>query len=527
MTAIDPTELRRRWRDGCEVALFDVRDEIDFAAGHPFFAVSLPLPEIESRIFDLVPRLRAPIVVYDDGEGLAARAVARITALGYQDVDVLAGGLARYRSVGEVFQDVNVPSKAFGELVESICHTPSLSAGAVNELLANAPDAVVLDARRFEEFRTMSIPRGQSVPGGELALRIFDAAPSAATPVIVNCAGRTRSIIGAQTLLNIGVPHRVAALRNGTIGWTIAGLPLERGQTRAFRDLSAEGRARAQTAAARWAERVGVPALDRAAFERWRAERDERTLYLCDVRSPEEFFAARPRGFASTPGGQFVQATDEWIAVRGARIVLFDDDGVRARMAASWLVQMGWEAAVLADGVVSADEIGEPPPRRAAASTPARVETWTVATLRERRREAAVVDLAPSGAYRAGHIPGAHFIRGTRLQADIARVPGAGPIVLTSPDGRLAADNAGELVGATARPVGVLDGGTAAWMAAGLPLETQVVSWLSEPRDVYKRPYEGTDNPRAAMQAYIDWELQLIAQIANDGVCNFRVVRPR
>ena len=134
---------------------------------------------------------------------------------------------------------------------------------------------------------------------------------------------------------------------------------------------------------------------------------------------------------------------------------------------------------------------------------------------------------AHSGAYRAGHIPGAHFIRGARLRTDIARVRGVGPIVLTSPDGRLAADNASELVGATTRPVGVLDGGTAAWMAAGLPLETQVVSWLSEPRDVYKRPYEGTDNPRAAMQAYIDWELQLIAQIANDGVCNFRVVRPR
>ena len=154
------------------------------------------------------------------------------------------------------------------------------------------------------------------------------------------------------------------------------------------------------------------------------------------------------------------------------------------------------------------------------------VETWTVATLRERRSEAAVVDLAPSGAYRAGHIPGAHFIRGVRLRTDIARVGGVGPIVLTSPDGRLAADNASELVGATARPVRVLAGGTVAWVAAGLPLETEVASWLSEPRDVYKRPYEGTDNPRAAMQAYIDWELQLVAQIANDGVCNFRVVRP-
>lgn len=28
------------------------------------------------------------------------------------------------------------------------------------------------------------------------------------------------------------------------------------------------------------------------------------------------------------------------------------------------------------------------------------------------------------------------------------------------------------------------------------------------------------------MQAYIDWELQLVAQIANDSIANFRVVQP-
>ncbi len=75
-----------------------------------------------------------------------------------------------------------------------------------------------------------------------------------------------------------------------------------------------------------------------------------RTLYRFDVRSPEEYAAGHSAGFISAPGGQLVQANDEWIGVRGARLVLFDDDGVRARMTASWLVQMGWDALVLEAG---------------------------------------------------------------------------------------------------------------------------------------------------------------------------------
>ena len=59
---------------------------------------------------------------------------------------------------------------------------------------------------------------------------------------------------------------------------------------------------------------------------------------MLDVRDPQEYESGHPSGFASAPGGQLVQATDGWVGVRGARIVLYDDDGVRARMAASWLL---------------------------------------------------------------------------------------------------------------------------------------------------------------------------------------------
>ncbi|MFX5587207.1 rhodanese-related sulfurtransferase, partial [Acinetobacter baumannii] len=80
---------------------------------------------------------------------LAVRAALRLRALGYTRVSVLAGGVRGWREAGgERFQDVNVPSKAFGELVESKRHTPSLAAEEVKALLDSGEDVVVVDARR-------------------------------------------------------------------------------------------------------------------------------------------------------------------------------------------------------------------------------------------------------------------------------------------------------------------------------------------------------------------------------------------
>jgi rhodanese-related sulfurtransferase len=519
--SIDARALRTRWRHGEEVALFDLREEGPYSLAHPFFAVSLPIAQIETRIRALVPRLSAPVVVYDDGEGLAARAAQRIAALGYSDVAILEGGLAAYRAVGEVFRDVNVPSKAFGELVEAITHTPSAPADDVKRLIESDADLVVLDGRRFEEYRVMSLPRGRSVPNGELALRVHDIAPDPRTTIVVNCAGRTRSIIGAQTLVNLGLPNRVLALRNGTIGWTLAGHALEHGRGERYGATSPGSHATARTAAAALAEKVGVPAIDAATLAAWRADADTRTLYLLDVRAPDEYAAGHPSGFVSAPGGQLVQATDEWVAVRGARLVLFDDDGVRARVTASWLVQMGWEAVALAEGAVPAAEAGTPP--RPTVPPPA-LPSLTAAEVSARLSDLAMVDLGPSPLYRAGHIPGAWFLAGSRL-TDLARVPGDGPLVITSRDGALAAAHAADVAAATTRPVFWLAGGNRAWQEAGFALAAQDEAWASPPDDVYKRPYEGTDNAQAAMQAYIDWELQLVAQLANDGVSRFHVVR--
>ncbi|CAG8249733.1 unnamed protein product [Penicillium salamii] len=518
--SITARELRKYWINQDEVALLDVREEGPYSESHPLWALSVPVSEIETKLPPLVPRLSAPIVVYDNGEKYVDRAAARVLALGYRNVFILEGGLSAYSLVGEVYRDVNVPSKAFGELVESITHTPSWSAREVKNVLESESDVVVLDARRFTEYNTMSIPRGRSCPGGELLYRVFQAAPSPETTVIVNCAGRTRSIVGTQSLINSGIPNKVFALRNGTIGWTLEGLDLETKKTERVPAPSADAARKAQLHAEKWASHAGVSVIDDSQLVQFAAESEDRSLYLLDVRDPDEYAAGHPAGFSNAPGGQLVQATDEWVGVRGARIVLYDTDGVRARMTASWLLQLGWEVyifdTVVPEGLRSPAIPSWQPPRTG---------SITVNDL-QKLKGATVVDLARSPVYRKGHIPGAWFASGPELNRDMKAVTGDGPVVLTSPDGDVAAVNLEEARASTQREILYLSGGTAAWGAAGLPLETEEHR-ISEPIDVYKRPYEGTSNARKDMQGYLDWEYGLVAQLANDGVSGFHVIRDR
>ncbi len=361
---VTPAEVRLDLIARREIALIDLREEDPFAKAHPLFAACLPLSRLELEVLDRIPRRSAPIVLYDDGEGLVEIAAARLAALGYSDVRALQGGLSGWRDAGfELFQDVNSYSKAFGELVETRRHTPSVAAEELDALIKAKADVVVLDARRWDEYQTMNIPTGVSVPGAELVLRARDLAPDPATTIVVNCAGRTRSIIGAQSLINAGLPNRVAALRNGAIGWTLAGQALEHGQARRYADAPPGHLDEAQAKARAVAYRAGVRRITPAQLAA--LQRDvTRTLYRFDVRPPEDYVRGHITGFRSAPGGQLVQETDMFAPVRGARIVLADDLGPRADMTASWLAQMGWDVFVLDGGFDGALESGGWRPER-------------------------------------------------------------------------------------------------------------------------------------------------------------------
>jgi rhodanese-related sulfurtransferase len=334
-----------------------LRHEAAFATGHPLFAANMAADRIVLEADARLPRKEVPIVLYDAGESLVAPAADRLRALGYTNVRQLDGGLQAWQAMGyEIFQDVNSYAKAFGELVESRRHTPSLPADEVAALIARKANIAVLDVRRFDEYATMNIPGSVSVPGAELVLRAGRAAPDPATTIIVNCAGRTRSIIGTQSLINAGVANRVVALRNGTIGWTLAQHNLEHGADRRGEIGAFEG---AEANARDVAYRAGVRRLGPEEAVALAAQ-VHRTLYRFDVRSAEEYAAGHIAGFRHYPGGQLVQEIDMAAPVRGARILLTDDRSVRADMTASWLAQMGWETYVLDGGYHGALEVGPP-----------------------------------------------------------------------------------------------------------------------------------------------------------------------
>jgi rhodanese-related sulfurtransferase len=512
-----------------EIAFIDVREQGAHSRGHPLLAVSLPFSHLETRVAACVPRRAVPMVLLDErDEGLAANAARRLAAWGYSDVSILKGGLQGWRDAGlEVFSGVHVPSKAFGEFVEHAYHTPSIDVGRYQAWQAEGRPMVVLDSRPFEEFNQYSLPGGIDCPGAELVSRVFDLVPDPHTTIVVNCAGRTRSIIGAQSLINAGIPNPVYALENGTAGWVLAGETMARGNRSVAPPPGVRGLAQAIEASRRVAARFGVTDIDTARLRELQAQSDERTLYLLDVRTPEEYLAGHLPGSRNAPGGQLVQSIDQYVAVRGARIVLVDDHGVRALMTASWLVQMGWtDVRVLADGLSAPGQRLERGPeplqvRGDRAGVPvAPVTVLELARWLDEDR-AVIVDLDTSLRYRAGHIPGAWWAIRSRLGESLARVPQRSMLVLTSSDGVYAAICAADAAAATSMPVHLLAGGTRAWAAAGLALAEGLEHLADETDDVWYSPYE-QDDLRRALADYLSWEVGLVDQMAKPGGLQFR-----
>jgi len=526
-------DVRNALLEKREIAFLDVREEDPHAQAHPLFAANFPLSRVELDAYSKLPRRDVQIVTLDEGdvdvlESDAMLAARRLVALGFSRVSVFAGGVRAWQAAGgELFRDVNVPSKSFGELVEAKRHTPSLSAPEVRALIEQHADIVIVDARRYDEYNTMSIPTATSCPGAELVLRIAELAPRPETQVIVNCAGRTRSIIGTQSLINAGIPNKVSALRNGTIGWTLAGQALDKGETRKFKDVSEHTRLTAAVRARSVAERAGVKPVTWSEAQTWQAQA-ERSTYFFDTRTPEEYAAGHIAGFRSTPGGQLVQETEMVAPVRGARIVLVDTDGVRANMTASWLAQMAWDVYVLTD--LPAQIFAETGPWVAEWAKPPVVKTNVVAELvaalvnKLAAKKIVVIDLSKHAQYVQGHIPGAQYVLRSQFKQALSRLPKASAVVLVCPDGLLSTYAHAEIAALLKVPVSVLIGGTQAWKAAGQSVEKGATALMSDPIDRYKRPYEGTDAPHKAMQAYLDWEFGLVAQLGIDGTHHFAVL---
>jgi rhodanese-related sulfurtransferase len=527
--SIDADRLAARLGEDTEIALVDVREEgVQARDGHIIFSVPLPLSRLELRAGTLLKRRGVPVVVTDGGPGdLAERAAQKLAELGFVDVSVLAGGVAAWAGSGrEVYTGSGAYSKAFGEFVEHAYGTPHISAQEFKARRDAGERIVVLDGRTLQEFENFSLPGAHAVPNAELPLRAHDLIESPDDLVVVNCAGRTRSIIGAQALINAGLPNKVVALENGTMAWLANGWNLEHGRKVELQAPSSAAIAQAKLAVERLSHRFNLSWIDEAALAGFRSEADQRSLYVYDVRSRAEFEAGHLPSAHWAEGGQLVQGIDRYIGARNARLVVVDDEvGVRAAITASWLVQLGWgEVHALAvrqtgDGRVTGPD--QPPLLR---DTPV-AEAVAPAALKAEldAGSVTVIDLDTSLAYAAGHIPGAKFA--VRARLDAARGLGDDArIVLTSPDGILAAFAATELSANAGRPVRVLAGGTNAWRASGLALESGEAALLHATDDVWRSPYQQAGDRLAAFQAYLDWELGLLEQIRRDPTVSFKAV---
>jgi rhodanese-related sulfurtransferase len=533
---IDARTLKAWLSDGSEIALIDVREVGQFGEAHPFFAVPLPYSRFEFGLPQLVPSPSVRLVLCDDGDGVAERAAKRAEQLGYRNIHILAGGAPAWGRAGyTLYAGVNVPSKTFGELVEHRRHTPRITAQELQAMREAGENMVIVDGRTPAEYQRMNIPGGISCPNGELALRIHDIAPDPTTKIVVNCAGRTRSIIGAQTLIDFGVPNPVVALENGTQGWFLAGLQLEHGASRSHPDQPsgaglAERRARARAFAVRHG--VGFVTFDQVGA--WR-EDPSRTTYLFDVRTEKERLAHRVPGAVHAPGGQLIQATDQWVGVKGARVVLLDGELVRAPMVAGWMRQLGHEAYVLEGSLpkLVVRRVGAVPVSPAADDEHPDVKAIEQAAARmiEPREladtlstgTAQVIDVRASMNYRKGHIPQAVWSIRPHIATVADRARG---IILVADDPIVQVLAQRELndAGFSDDVFLTLSGGFAGWRDAGLPVAASPDTPPDkECIDFLFFTARRHDNDPEAARKYLAWETGLLAQLDEQERGVFRI----
>ena len=276
----------------------------------------------------------------------------------------------------------------------------------------------------------------------------------------MHCVGRTRSIIGAETLRALGVRKPVLALENGTQGWELAGLARECGAERVLAaSITPEMRSRALSRATAFCRRHRIARIDAATLAIWRANAS-RSLFLLDVRTSEEYNRSPVSGAAQAPGGQLVQATDHRLAVRGARVVVWDESEFRAAVTAYWLRAMGWEASILAGPFEVAVPAGGIPAGAAAVD----VDGLSRAIASGSRP----VDIRPSVAFRKGHVQAAVSCIRPRL-ANVSGLSG-GRFIVIGDDAAIA-----ELAGAEILCLGAMDalihiGGPGQRRVAGIPV---------------------------------------------------------
>jgi rhodanese-related sulfurtransferase len=520
---ISDAELDALFNGVTPFALIDVRESGEYNSSHIPGACLIPRRRIEFIIEESVPAKGVHVVVCDDDGRRALLAAATLERLGYTSVSVLDGGVNRWSARDYPTEwGVNVPSKDFGEKLEVVHHVPEISAEDLHERIERGDKLVILDTRTPEEYQRFCIPGGRSMPGGELALRITDITKDLDedTTVILNCAGRTRSITGTRVLQRMGI--EALGLKNGTSGWLLAGFELENGGDLVeLPEVSEEGRAAAEEYAAKLAAEDGVRYLSPDELDALMAKRDSQAVYLVDVRTDKEYTEGHIPGFRWWPGGQAVQRADDLAGVKNSTIVFCCDGRTRATVTGSLYRQMGHQEVYAVDGgapawAASGRELSEGMERSSVAGLGDAFRSVSLVSAQDLNDNPSEVVLFvdTSQDFSGGHTPGAKWLSRSWLELEIgdAAHDKSTAITVTCATGRnsaLAAVTLGELGYLN---VSVLEGGMAKWREAGLPVEQGLTGIVRPPADIN---YLGVDRSYGEMMNYLRWETELGVKYAS------------
>ncbi|MCY4415183.1 MAG: rhodanese-like domain-containing protein [Chloroflexi bacterium] len=530
---VTPARLLDLMNGSTPFALIDVREPGEYNASHIPGSSLIPRRMLEFDLDAAVPHPGSLVVLCDDDGRRVARAVETVENMGYSHVAWLEGGINRWMSLDHPTEwGVNVPSKDFGEKMEVVHHVPEIDAIELRSRMDRGDKMVILDTRTPEEYRRFCIPGGRSLPGGELALRITDVTADLDpdTTVVINCAGRTRSIIGTRILQRMGLDRDIVGLKNGTSGWVLAGYDLESGADRdQLPDVTESGRAAAEAYAERCAIEDGVRLIDVAALDELVTRSQRESVYFIDVRTAEEYDRGRIKGFRWFPGGQCVQRSDDVAVVKNAPIVFCCDGKARATLTASWYRQLGYEEVYALDGGTGAWEAAGRPLESGlsvGASFDGSISGLGESPLLADARDAVpligagslnddasaiVLFVDTSRDFARGHVPGARWVPRGWLEWQVGEhVPSTdSQVVVTCGDGRQSLLAAATLKEMGYSNVAALEGGMLSWRARGLPIEEGLSGVMRTPADIV---FSGPDRTYADMQHYLRWETELGAK---------------
>ncbi len=501
------------------MALLDIREAGEIHDGHIPGTTALPRRMVEIRIAQMIPSPETLIVLCDEGGRRAALAAETLENLGYKNVSVLKSGVPAWISAGgSIVKGKNVPSKAFAEHLFEDERIPQITPESLNEWKTKNKPHLLLDIRSPEEHRIGFVPGAQNVPGVEIGNLVGDI-ESSGVPVVVHCAGRTRSILACATLRDLGLSN-VYALKNGTMGWTLAGLPLSTPEAGALLPAPTLSSKRAGAQRSRLlAQKSGVGYLNADSLKKLLMEREagKTNLYVFDVRQENKFKESHIDGSISLPGGQAALFADEHIAVGGGTVVLVDDDQTQANITAYWLRRLGYpHVFVLEAGIPSWQAIGgalatgrgrtRPSSFHAAQSKTKKMTASDLHGLLSSESPVKIIDFNTSKRFAAGHVPGARWMARGWLEDRIndLQLKSDDRIVTACRDGLQSTYAAATLKRLGFKDVYVLDGGLQAWKQAGFSLAAEKIK--GDANDVVQNPYERT---KEDMINYLSWEQKL------------------